>query len=41
MSQKKDHYAELPILALRDLVVFPGTKTPLLVGRPLSFGNGR
>ncbi|MHC5226236.1 endopeptidase La [Ignatzschineria sp. LJL83] len=38
MSQKKDHYAELPILALRDLVVFPGTKTPLLVGRPLSIG---
>ncbi|UNM95214.1 endopeptidase La [Ignatzschineria rhizosphaerae] len=38
MSQKKDNYAELPILALRDLVVFPGTKTPLLVGRPLSIG---
>src|SRR5699024_780204 len=38
MSQKKDNYSELPILALRDLVVFPGTKTPLLVGRPLSIG---
>ena len=38
MSQKKNQYAELPILALRDLVVFPGTKTPLLVGRPLSIG---
>lgn len=38
MSRKKDKFAELPILALRDLVVFPGTKTPLLVGRPLSIG---
>lgn len=38
MSQKRVKDAELPILALRDLVVFPGTKTPLLVGRPLSIG---
>lgn len=38
MSQKKDKFSELPILALRDLVVFPGTKIPLLVGRPLSIG---
>lgn len=29
---------ELPVLALRDLVVFPTTTIPLLIGRPLSVG---
>lgn len=38
MSQKIEKMAELPLLALRDLVVFPDTSAPLLVGRPLSIG---
>ncbi len=38
MSQKIEKLAELPLLALRDLVVFPDTSAPLLVGRPLSIG---
>jgi len=38
MTQKLEKRQELPVLALRDLVVFPSTTIPLLIGRHLSVG---